>query len=381
MAYRDRLLRGMDVAVSGDIPIAAGMSSSSALVVATAESALALNDIEVTAQQFVNFCGEGEWFVGTRGGSADHAAMKYGRRGTINHVGFHDFELLGQIDLPDSHSLVVCNSYVQAKKAAGAKEAFNSRVASYLCGVELIKQRFPQYAPFVKYVRDVNPETLRVPLAKIYEILLELPEAVTVHDVQATFAKETESWQTLAPYLENSRPDLVYPVRGVVLFGISECARARRAADCLQEGDLAGLGRLMKISHDGERCFVSHDDGSVEPFETDISATGIRSLIEALESDDAGRVEGAQLYNQPGAYRCSTREIDTIVDIACRSDGVEGAQIAGAGLGGCAMVLVRSDCVPQLETKLVEEYYRPRELPSGVIRCKPSAGSCIVSVD
>lgn len=381
MAFRDRLLRGMDLAVFGDIPVAAGMSSSSALVVATAESAIALHDIDVTAQQFVNFCGEGEWFVGTRGGSADHAAMKYGRRGTINHVGFHEFELIEQISLPDSHSLVVCNSFVQAKKAAGAKDAFNSRVASYLVGVELIKQRFPQYAPFIRFVRDVNPETLRVPLAKIYEILLDLPEAMTAHEVRAMFSMNPVSWQTLSPLFQDVRPDLSYPVRGVVMFGISECARAQQAAECLKDGDLSGLGRLMKISHDGERCFQLRNDGTAHPYVADVSDAAIRELIEALGRNDPESLAKAQLYNQPGAYRCSTREIDAIVDIACRSEGVEGAQIAGAGLGGCAMVLVRTNCVPQLEARLIEEYYRPNGLSSGVIRCKPSAGSCIVSVN
>ena len=48
----------------------AGLSSSSAVVVAMAEAAVALNGLDVTPQQFVDLCGEGEWFVGSRGGSA-----------------------------------------------------------------------------------------------------------------------------------------------------------------------------------------------------------------------------------------------------------------------------------------------------------------------
>ena len=187
MAFRDRLLQGMDLVASGNIPVAAGMSSSSALVVSTAEAAAALHGLEVTPSQFVNFCGEGEWFVGTRGGSADHAAMKYGAKGTINHVKFHEFELLEQIQFPASHRMVVCNSFMQAKKAAGAKAAFNSRVASYALGVELVRLRFPQYAPLIRYVRDIEPEVLRVPTEKIYEILLSLPEAMTAEQVRRMF--------------------------------------------------------------------------------------------------------------------------------------------------------------------------------------------------
>jgi len=381
IAYPNQLLRGMDVAVYGDVPVAAGMSSSSALVVATAESALALHGIEITPQQFVNFCGEGEWFVGTRGGSADHAAMKYGAKGTINHVSFHDFELLEQIDFPDSHVLIVCNSFVQAKKAAGAKAAFNSRVGSYLIGVELVKKQFPQYAPFIRFVRDINPETLRVPPSKIYEILLDLPEAITAHEVRATFREDAESWSRLAPHFENAEADAVYPVRGVLMFGICECARAIRAAECLRRENMEEFGKLMNISHNGERRYITGNDGNIEPFAVDISDHAIRRLIEALSSQAPQRIELAQLHNQPGAYRCSTQEIDTIVDIACRTPGVAGAQIAGAGLGGCAMVLMRGECVPAVEQSLLENYYEPNGLPSGVVRCTPSAGSCVVSLD
>ena len=54
------------------------------------------------------------------------------------------FELLERIRFPASHRLVVCNSFVQAKKAAGVKAAFNARVASYLLGVQLVRLHFPR---------------------------------------------------------------------------------------------------------------------------------------------------------------------------------------------------------------------------------------------
>ena len=46
---------------------------------------------------------------------------------------------------------------------------------------------------------------------------------------------------------------------------------------------------------------------------------------------------------QPGAYACSTPEIDQMVDIASAVPGVAGAQIAGAGLGGCIMILAQQE--------------------------------------
>jgi N-acetylgalactosamine kinase len=380
MAHREHHLRGMDMAVCGNIPVAAGLSSSSALVVATAESALALHGLEVSSQQFVNFCGEGEWFVGTRGGSADHAAMKYGQKGTINHVAFHEFQLLEQLAFPRTHALVVCNSFIQAKKAGGAREAFNARVGSYLVGVQLVRRFFPQYAPLIRFVRDISCDNLRVPPSRIYEVLSELPESMTAAEVRAMFQNDADAWTSLASHFGTARDEAVYPVRGVLMFGITECARSVRAADCLRRQDMHELGALMKISHDGERCFATRADGSAEPFLVDISDAALHRLIEDLGSEDLARIERAQLWNQPGAYRCSTQEIDTLVDIAGRTPGVAGAQIAGAGLGGCAMILVRAENVPALEENLLRDYYNPRQLPNGVVRCTPSAGSCLVAI-
>jgi N-acetylgalactosamine kinase len=380
MAFRDRLLHGMDLMVQGNIPVAAGMSSSSALVVSTAEAAACLHGLEVTPSQFVNFCGEGEWFVGTRGGSADHAAMKYGAKGTINHVQFHDFELLAQIPFPGTHRMVVCNSFMQAKKAAGAKLAFNARVASYRLGVVLVRQLFPQFAPLIRYVRDIAPQNLKVPPERIYEILLELPESLTAGEVRRRFATH-EAWPELASYFEREPSDHVYPVRGVMWFGIAECARARQAAVCLQDEDLWTLGQLMKISHDGERCYHVDDDLQATPFAVDISDDSLHALIDDLISWDRRRVESAQLHRQPGAYRCSIREIDALVDIACRTPGVLGAQIAGAGLGGCAMVLVEAAAVPRLTDRLNQLFYEPSGMPSGVIVCTPSSGSNVLRIE
>jgi len=81
----------MDCAVTGDIPVAAGLSSSSAVLVAVAHAAVAINDFDLEPRQFVDLCGEGEWFVGSRGGAADHAAIRFGRRGSIAHVRFFPF--------------------------------------------------------------------------------------------------------------------------------------------------------------------------------------------------------------------------------------------------------------------------------------------------
>ena len=64
---------------------------------------------------------------------------------------------------------------------------------------------------------------------------------------------------------------------------------------------------------------------------------------------------GADVAELPGDYGCSLPALDRIVDIARRQPGVEGAQLAGAGLGGCIMVLVQKPHTPALLSALANE--------------------------
>ncbi|MCX7424077.1 MAG: hypothetical protein NTW96_00315 [Planctomycetia bacterium] len=48
-----------------------------------------------------------------------------------------------------------------------------------------------------------------------------------------------------------------------------------------------------------------------------------------------------------------------MVDITSAVPGVVGTQIAGAGLGGCVMILARRDCVEAVAKALASRYYRP----------------------
>jgi N-acetylgalactosamine kinase len=368
-------LRGADMIVNGNVPIAAGLSSSSTLVVATAESMVAVNQLDTFPAQFVDLCGEGEWFVGTRGGSADHAAIKLGQRGKVVKVTFFDFAVQDIVPFPEDYTLVVCDSGVKAQKTTNAKDQFNHRVACYRIGLNLIKKHFPQYAPLLRHLRDVNVRTLGVPLSWIYKILLRLPEQATRDELQEMLAGED-----LDIFFSTHRlpEDGLYPIRGVVLYGLAECERSRLFADALRANRISEIGRLMNVSHDGDRVTRYDSNGTVYSYQSATSNGYLLDLIDDLESGDPERVMRAQLQWQPGNYHCSVPEIDRMVDISLRTEGVVGAQLTGAGLGGCMMVLVHKNSVPELVADLTEEYYLPYGKPPSILLCKPIAGSGVL---
>ena len=147
-------------------------------------------------------------------------------------------------------------------------------------------------------------------------------------------------------------------------------ARGVRAAVEAQE-----LGRWMNISHDGDRVVRWDERGDSYPFTVDYSDSSMQDLITRAESADPK----AELVLQTGAYGCSIPQIDQMVDIALSVDGVVGAQISGAGLGGCIMVLVHKDTRDQVEKAMVKHYYDPADLEPDFFACSPVAGSAPIS--
>ncbi len=371
-------LRGMDIVVSGNIPPAAGLSSSSSLVVASAESTIAVNQLDVFPAQFVDLCGEGEWFVGTRGGSADHAAVKMGRRGKVIQVGFFDFALKQEMDFLADYVMVVGNSGISARKSGSARDQFNHRIACYRLGLRLIRRSHPQFAPLLQHLRDVNVRTLRIPLSWIYRILLHLPDQATRQELDELLAGED-----LSSLFATHQPpeDGRYPIRGVVLYGLAECERARAYAEDIKAGRMDDIGRMMRVSHDGDRVVRWNGNGQSTPYSAPTSNSYLLDLMADLESGEPDRVERAQLRWQPGRYCCSLPAIDRMVDIANATEGVAGAQLAGAGLGGCMMVLVKKEAVPTLRENLTRDHFELDGLSPAILVCRPIAGSGLLCVE
>jgi len=368
---KERALKGLNVMVTGDIPRGAGLSSSSALVVASLEAVLWANELRLSREEKTILSGEGEWYVGTRGGAGDHAAMLYAERGIVCHTRFFPL-VVEPVPFPKAYKVVACNSLRQARKSAGARSTYNERVAVYEIGLMMIKRRFPEYADRLVHLRDVNAEHLSVDEGRIYEILKALPERISREALMTRLHKDREQLETL--FRTHDAPPDGYAIRGGCLFALSECERGRMTADLLREGRIEEFGQLMYISHNGDRV-VSYENGEMSSYENDVSDAHLDRLISASRSRDAREQARAQLCYQPGSYRCSCEELDLLVDIAETLPGVMGAGLTGAGLGGSILVLVREDAVDRLIETVKERYYDPKGLPSATEVCSPVAGA------
>jgi galactokinase len=130
-------------------------------------------------------------------------------------------------------------------------------------------------------------------------------------------------------YLERNRdefPDVIYRrCRHVV----TENTRVQRAAIMLREGNLNGFGELMGQSH--------------------------RSL-----RDD---------------YEVSCRELDILVEIACRQPGLHGARMTGGGFGGCTINLVSAEHAASFRQGVATAYEQATGLAPEIYICTAADGA------
>ncbi len=353
-------IRGLDIAVAGDVPIAAGLSSSSTLVVSTFNAALHFNNIEIPREEQAEFCGAAEWYVGTRGGSGDHAAMLYARRQALLHLRFFPLKQ-EELPFPASYRVVACNSFVEHAPPG----IFNERIATYEMGLMIIRQANPEIADRLEHLRDLNPETTGRSLSEIYALLRDLPVRATREEIRVLLPDSAERLDVL--FSPHPEPQDGYRLRQVVMFGIGECARSEQGGDLLRAGDLAEFGKLKRLSHDGDRQFRT-DGNTATPIDNRVSDEALEALIQSTPP----------LSLQSGGYDCSCEELDKLTDIAMSVDGCVGAGLTGGGLGGCVLALVREEAVDRLVKALTDEYYTPRELPDGTLVCASAEGACLV---
>ena len=117
---------GIDARIDSDLPPAAGLSSSSALLVAFTLCLLAAKGVEAGFEELMAILPGAEHFVGTRGGGMDHAAILASRGGCASLIAFTPLHVR-HIPVPDDWAFLVAHSLETAEKSGDARAAYNAR--------------------------------------------------------------------------------------------------------------------------------------------------------------------------------------------------------------------------------------------------------------
>src|SRR5690606_34686019 len=168
---------GADIAFLSSIPIAAGMSSSSALVVALFLAVSAVNglhDSEAwqaelnTPELLAGYLAamenglsfgtlRGEARVGTMGGSEDHTAMLCAREGELVQYRFVPVRFQESVAMPHDHCFVVASSGVAAEKAGAALQRYNRAAGLMQAAAELWRQEAGRDDRTIGAALDADP--------------------------------------------------------------------------------------------------------------------------------------------------------------------------------------------------------------------------------
>ena len=216
-------LHGANVLVHGEVPLAAGLSSSAALEVASALALMSVDQTQLPLPEVAKLCQQAENnFVGARVGIMDQFVSCMGRVGHALLLDCRSLEFQ-LVPIPAGIRLVVCNTMVKHDLATGA---YNTRREECEEGVRY----FTKWNPAIRSLRDVSVELLD-------QHLLDLP--VTIAKRCAHVVRENQ--RTLDTSL------------------------------ALAQEDLARVGRSMRESHDSLRDLY------------EVSCRELDTMVEAAE--------------------------------------------------------------------------------------------------
>ena len=215
LARRFATPRGFDGVLVSDIPIAAGLSSSSALVNAVGLAFAQVNGVSLQTLPFADVMADAERYTGTRGGGMDHAISIGARACHAARIEFDPLKIK-HILVPERWCFIIANSGVRVEKSGCAMEAYNAR-------------------------RDESEQALRIITAAATERGLMPSQPTGYKDL-----------------LEVLGEDRVISLAETVLKGIlfqrfkhviTEAVRVETAIGLMAGKDLRGFGYLMNNSH------------------------------------------------------------------------------------------------------------------------------------
>lgn len=361
-------LRGVNMTIGpSTVPLRAGTSSSSAIVVLAALACLWANPERAEGMSEPALCrllGEAEWYVGTHGGANDHATIL---RNAPNAILYnrHSRAELDATPLPFLQGLhiIVANSLWEANKALGANYVFNLRKGWMDLGNDLLARviahlavhdgpcpaGWARRAAGVCLQRDVDAADA------------ELLDTLAWTDIQ----KRYRLFGSLDASLLGIPQEAIAQLIGLVPDDVSPAqARALLGKDDTQ------LARDYTLPDGNDRVWRPRNAARFFNREN-IIGRRIEALL--LEADGAGEPPDSAAYDTyrvrlgeliedvqdtiRNDFMVSNAQLDLLLDIARRGPGYLAGKLIGAGSGGCVCLFVRANDSEAMLRHLDREYY------------------------
>ena len=315
MSY-DELDYNVYMLVDGNIPSGCGISSSSALVVATALSVLQIFGLQIELTAVADSCIRAERLIGTMGGGMDQtvSCLAIAGKAILIQSGLP----VEYVELPGDIAVVLADSLVKSKKAAGTRLLFNTRVVECRLGAIVLSSFFSKTSP------------------------IELKDIHTIKDVEVVFknhcsdSEESNILSLLLEFVKSSLHEGLYTISEIENIISTNLGTTFSLSSIFHKDSAATQEVLVSVErfHLRHRCLhVIHE------------AIRVKSFVEVCRSSSPdveilGRILNDGHSSLRDDYECSCDEVDMLQQIAIES-GALGSRMTGAGWGGMVVNLVR----------------------------------------
>jgi galactokinase/tRNA pseudouridine(38-40) synthase len=342
---------GGRIVVSGNLPRAAGLGSSSSLVTAAAIMCAMMNRSRRGREEVALIAADGERKgAGTRGGAVDHTVSMTGQKGSAVFVSFSPKLETVSMDLPtiDQGSFVVINSGVHAFKGQDGvtRALFNTRVAECRLAAALAARRLKTHLGNTVSTPGQLYKMARCggQVSNLGELEVDVRTVLGVEEV-VTFAEAVSE------------------------IGLSELEVHNRFCTGLSKAEIDKtqfqIGKRM--------AHVLSEAQRVESFRN-LLLNGSGSRDGASTVVELGQILLSSHASLRYQYECSCPEVDSLVSF-CASAGAAGSRITGAGWGGCILSIVAAPALDGFVKEL-----RGRVGNDAVFIVEPNAGACVLAL-
>ncbi len=350
MALGQREMGGLNLVVDSTLPRGASLSSSAALCLALLQSWTGWYGQPLHKDALILAAQDAEWFTGSRCGTCDQTAIVSGTQGTILHGALDPraFDTTGMVPIPfpAALSVLVINSHTRRSLSGIEKVAYTTNRFAYSMAMAILQQTLARlgYEEEVIAQSDVlsriTPERLGGEGA-VYRILKEIPESLTLDALRTGYVLPDldHEYERYFGDVDRAHRPTSIALRGPLLFGIAESARAHQFAKAIQEENFVYAGQLMTWGHDGDRRITGDGLPAIQP-------VGDAYL-------DGMMKQNGPIVACPGAYGASIPALDTLVDRSLAL-GALGASLTGAGMAGTVLALCKKEAAETIRTGLVD---------------------------
>jgi galactokinase len=197
--------------VTSDLPPAAGLSSSSALLTGFTLALLRANGIEPKFEELMDILPEGEHFTGTRGGGMDHAAVLAAQPASALLIRFAPVRL-ERVPIPEDWAFLAAHSLVSAEKSGDLRAEYNARRtagnrALTKLGLSSFAEALSLRAAIISGLNDAEQRAFLHVTGEAHRVAKAV-EALRNRDATCFGAALNESHDSLKDHLRVSCPEL-----------------------------------------------------------------------------------------------------------------------------------------------------------------------------